>query len=129
MIKVCQWCGAHFDPHPASKGLYCCHKCACAARSVAALRRHEKAAAEMGLSIEDYARKAHFGRNSSHVLRMIRNARRLLAEPRKRTGQKCYREIQLANRCRKVQSGWRGQVVLGGGRTGGWMKQFEVAEV
>lgn len=128
MIKVCQWGGAHFDPHRASKGLYCCHKCACAARSVAALRRHEKAAAEMGLSLEDYARKTQ-GKNARNVLRTIRNARRLLSEPRKCPGQKCYREIQLANRCRQVQSGWRGQVVLGGGRTGGWMKQFEVAEV
>ncbi len=128
MIKVCQWCGAHFEHHPNSKGLYCCHRCACAARSVAALRRHEKAAAEMGLSLKEYARKTK-GTNARNVLRVIARARLLLSGPRKRTGQKCYREIQLANRCRKVQSGWRGQVVLGGGKTAGWMKQFEVAEV
>lgn len=82
----------------------------------------------MGLSFEDYARKTQ-GKNARNVLRAAARARRLLSEPRKCPGQNSYREIQLANRCRKVQSGWRGQVVLGGGRTGGWMKQFEVAEV
>ncbi len=102
----CKFCGKEFLPKR-SKSLYCSHRCCCEGKKRDTVRRYEKIAAHLGLTISQV--RSRLARKQI-TLDMFEDRDGLSAAP------KPYWKIKLENRCRRVQSGWRGQPVIGGGR-------------
>lgn len=108
ITKKCARCGKRFDAVQNARR-YCSKACADKARRETTEKRHADLAKRLGIPVAE-------------VRRRIKNGM-IMADGRKRPGRssspaKGYLQIQLENRRRKVQSGWRGQVVLGGGGGG-----------
>lgn len=111
--KKCKFCGKVFLPRR-SKSLYCSRKCYYEGRKRDIVRRYVKIAAHLGLTI------------SQVRSRLARLARKQIPLDDYKDDHKYYNKLSAApkpywmikqeNRCRRVQSGWRGQPVIGGGR-------------
>ena len=104
--KKCQFCGKVFNPKHAET-VFCSRKCHFEWRKEETKRRNEKIAAHLGISVRTLkSRISHKQISLGDYL----DYNNLSAAP------KPYWKIKLENRCRRVQSGWRGQPVIGGGR-------------
>lgn len=104
MTKTCEYCTCAFETYRTS-ARYCSKECAGMAQRKAAFERHEA-----WLDAVANADPRH------HHRIWIRRP-------------KSYAEIRRANRKRKVQDGWRGRPVLGGGkihRNDAWLEPCEI---
>lgn len=96
MTIKCEWCKTEFSSGQANRR-YCSRDCARMARRAETFHKREAEAKELGMSLEEYA---------AYRRRLYNEA------PRRKS--KSYAQIKRANRARRVEAGWRGQVVLGG---------------
>lgn len=111
--KKCQFCGKVFNPKHAET-VFCSRQCHFDWRKRETKRRNEKIAAHLGISVRTL--KSRISHKQISLGDYLDYNNLSLLRSRTVTAPKPYWKIQLENRCRSVQSGWRGQPVIGGGR-------------
>ena len=108
MKKICQYCKTEFETSKNAQR-YCSPECRRMSLRRARFRYEEKLAARLGVTLED--------------LHRMRRARKRKPAKKKKDAPlvmwlkrpKTYAQIKAANRKRRLESGWRGQPVIGGG--------------
>jgi len=115
MTKVCPGCHHKFNA-PRSDRKYCSAACRIAHKKELFMAARTEEAKRLGITVEELSRQIKNGTRKAPEQPISHNTKEV-SWKRNIRKPKTYKQIQMENRRRRIQSGWRGQPVYGGGHT------------